>query len=186
MQYPKAKKPAGAQTPDGLPERMRGGNEPPSVSDAIATGLDRQEKRGRGRPRGVVPLFQKRLRFDWAAFRAFQKYSKLEAFQAARWAAALTSPHAKVIIRFYTDAVANIDCGYANLDERAAHILKSFNAGADRLSADERLWIETSADKLRLLCSAISQFAWDTVSWRAARWSNLVGTTFWLQSSFAV
>jgi len=49
-----------------------------------------------------------------------------------------------------------------NLDEHAAHILKSFNAGVDRLTADERLWIETSADKLRLLYSAIGRSAWGT------------------------
>ncbi len=148
MQYPEAKKPAGALTPAGLPERSSGGDEAPDSSDATSKHNDAQAKPPLGRPPGrnsLVGDFQVAM---WMAIS-----DDLGAQDTADLITLLMSDHSIVIndvegvvVKFSTDLrTTSIKSRGGNLLKRCSNV---------SLTLEETHWLTTSAGHLRALADS--------------------------------
>lgn len=141
-----------------------------STGESKAGPVDAQAPRRRGRPAGRVSLFEQSIRFQLGLRRALEKYGpSLDLAQAATCAAALAALSERGSIQlFSTGEACLVSFGFppgldpSVLKNRSDHLAKAAKAAAMRLSDEEKVWIEASADRLYLLCRSISEGAWAT------------------------
>ncbi len=102
--------------------------------------------------------------------RAWEKYgTSLDPTQAATCAAALAALSERGSINLLsTGEVCLVSFGHppgldpSVLKNRSDHLAKVAKGAATRLSDEEKVWIEASADRLYLLCRSILEGAWAT------------------------